>query len=282
MKFAPKFTITAQIAEYLIRIEALKKDIVHLPISPTMVAHLRDTARVESAHYSTKIEGNRLTLEQVNDVIAHKKHFPGKERDEREIKGFYVALDHMEKIATSGGTEISEADIKTLHALVMGEGKLRVQQTPFRDGQNVIREGSTGRIVYLPPESKDVPELMHALVEWINDNVSLVPIAAAIAHYQFATIHPYYDGNGRTARLLATLILRQRGYDLKGICSLDGYYANDLMSYYNHLTVGPSNNYYEGRAEADLTEWVTYFCKGVVESFEAVAAQAKELASRGV
>jgi Fic family protein len=71
-----------------------------------------------------------------------------------------------------------------------------------------------------------------------------IPIIAAIAHYQFATIHPYYGGNGRTARILTTLILHMNGYALKGIYALEEYYAVNLPAYYNALTVGDSHNYY--------------------------------------
>ena len=104
---------------------------------------------------------------------------------------------------------------------------------------------------------------------------------AGIAHYQFATIHPYYDGNGRTARLLTTLILHMGGYGLKGLYSLEEYYARNLGAYYAALTVGPSHNYYEGRAKADLTKWVEYFCTGVAESFESVQHRAGEAAKSG-
>ena len=79
----------------------------------------------------------------------------------------------------------------------------------------------------MPPEAKAVPGLMSELVKWINQQLYEgdlpVPVIAALAHYQFATIHPYYDGNGRTARLLANLILHKAGYGLKGIYSLDEY-----------------------------------------------------------
>src|SRR5208337_3265005 len=100
-------------------------------------------------------------------------------------------------------------------------------------------------------------------------------IRAGIAHYQFATIHPYYDGNGRTARLLATLILHLGGYDLKGLYALEEYYALDLKGYYEALAAGPSHNYYLGRAEADITRWVAYFVAGMAESFEKVQNQAR-------
>jgi Fic family protein len=103
-----------------------------------------------------------------------------------------------------------------------------------------------------------------------------VPIKAGIAHYQFATIHPYYDGNGRTARLLTTLILHLGTYDLKGLYALEEYYARDLKAYYEALTVGPSHNYYLGRADADITQWVAYFIAGMATSFEKVRDQALE------
>lgn len=85
---------------------------------------------------------------------------------------------------------------------------------------------------------------MSDLVEWIDRSMSeelSCPIVAALAHYQFATIHPYFDGNGRTARLLTTLVLHLGGYDLKGLYSLEAYYARNLGAYYQALTVGPSH-----------------------------------------
>jgi Fic family protein len=137
----------------------------------------------------------------------------------------------------------------------------------------------------MPPESKDVPQLMADLVDWINQSASQnelpAPLIAGLAHYQFATIHPYYDGNGRTARLLTTLILHKSGYGLKGIYSLDEHYAKNLDDYYAALNVGASHNYYEGRAEADLTDFLNYFCDGMAEAFTAVEAQARQAAQRG-
>ena len=94
-------------------------------------------------------------------------------------------------------------------------------------------------------------------------------------------IHPYIDGNGRTARLLATLILHKNGYGLKGIYSLEEYYAKDLAAYYRALDIGPSHNYYHGRAEADISGWIEYFCEGMLKSFEKVQIQAHRAQSRG-
>jgi Fic family protein len=160
---------------------------------------------------------------------------------------------------------------QTLHALVMADGRSNVKPTPYRTGQNVIRDGRTRTIIYMPPEAKDVASLMKGMITRINESQDIpCPIVAGIAHYQFATIHPYYDGNGRTARLLTTLILHSGGYDLKGLYSLEEYYARHLGAYYEAISIGESHNYYMGRAEADITQWVEYFIEGMAISFEAV------------
>ena len=279
--FNPTFTITPAVASGLMRIEAVKQAIQTLPITPRVLSNLRETARLFSTHYSTMIEGNRLTQEQVAQVIGGDQHFPGRERDQDEVKGYYAALDEAERLAKRR-EKVSEATVQRLHALVMGGGKTRVRSTPYRDGQNVIRDARSKGIVYMPPEAKDVPWLMEQLITWINQKDELpVPIKAGIAHYQSATIHPYYDGNGRTARLLTAVILHLGSYDLKGLYALEEYYARNLKAYYEALTIGPLHNYYMGRAEADITKWIAYFIEGMATSFEKVRDQALREAEKG-
>lgn len=283
MRFEPKFSITPRIATNLMRMEAARQAVQDLPITLSVLATLRETARLHSTHYSTMIEGNRLTQEQVSKVIERQRHFAGRERDEKEVLGYYAALEKVEHIAISHAS-VSEVHIQTLHGLVMSDGRKKTKPTPYRDGQNVIRDSRSRGIVYMPPEAKDVPPLMKALVSWIaSSRVDSLPcpILAGIAHYQFATIHPYYDGNGRTARLLTTLILHLGGYGLKGLYSLEEYYARNLGGYYEALTIGSSHNYYEGRARADITKWIEYFCEGAAGSFESVRLRAQEAAGRG-
>jgi Fic family protein len=282
IKFSPRYTITPKLAGYLMRIEAARERVSHLPLTPTVLASLRETARLYTTHYSTMIEGNRLKPDQVEEVLKHEGHFPGRERDEHEVKGYYAALTQVEQWAAKA-SPVSEKMIQMLHALVMGDGKAKVTPTPYRDGQNVIRDGRTRGIVYMPPEAKDVPGLMHGMVDWIDISKGIpCPIVAAIAHYQFATIHPYYDGNGRTARLLTTLILHLGGYELKGLYSLEEYYARNLGAYYEAISIGESHNYYMGRAEADITKWVEYFVEGMVVSFENVLKQMVEADKKGL
>ncbi|MGE0006107.1 MAG: Fic family protein [Parvibaculaceae bacterium] len=259
------------------QIEAVRRELEGLVIQPKLLASLRETASLASTHFSTQIEGNRLTLPEVEKARRGAK-FPGRERDEREVKHHFTALAYMEQIAEKP-LLLSEREIQTLHALVM-TGK--PSASAYRTQQNVIRESGSGRIVYLPPEAADVPQLMADLVTWVNtsleDSAYPVPIIAALAHYQFATIHPYLDGNGRTARLLTTLILRRAGYGLGGIYSLDEHYATNLSAYYNALSIG-HHNYYEGRADADVTSFVSYFCDGMDAAFAKIRAVTQKTAA---
>ncbi|MFA7335424.1 MAG: Fic family protein [Candidatus Obscuribacterales bacterium] len=283
IKFKPNYTITAKIASCLMRIEVVKERVTHLPLTPNVLASLRETARLYTTHYSTMIEGNVLSPSQVERVLKHDGHFPGRERDEHEVKGYYAALTQIEEWAlTRKHTTVTETMMQILHALVMAGGRTKIKPSMYRDSQNVIRDGRTQAIIYMPPEATDVPSLMKAMATWISKN-SDVPcsIVAGIAHYQFATIHPYYDGNGRTARLLTTLILHLGGYDLKGLYSLEEYYARNLDAYYNAISIGPSHNYYIGRAEADITKWIEYFVDGVAVSCENVLKRMVEAEAEG-
>jgi Fic family protein len=278
----PAYSITPKVARLLMEIEMARAEVEHTPLPPTVEAELREKARVRSTHYSTRIEGNRLTLAEAEKVIREDRtDFHGRERDVREVRNYWNALLRVEEWAESK-RPVTEELIRRLHALV--ERGPRARPTPYRDGQNVIRDSGSGAIVYMPPEAHDVPALTAGLVRWIKEAEKTgvpVPLIAGLAHYQFVTIHPYYDGNGRTARLLATFLLHRGGYGLHGFFSLEEHHARDLRGYYRALAIHPHHNYYEGRAEADLTSWVEYFIATLAETFEAVRQEARQLAERG-
>ena len=265
------YTFTPAIVRGLMEIEAARQA-VSMTVLPFHVAErLRQQARVRSTHYSTHIEGNRLTLVEAEQVVLAGRRMPGRERDVHEVRNYYRALQQVEEWAGQQ-TPITETLIRRLHALIF-RGP-RAKPTPYRDGQNVIRDSATGAIIYMPPEAGDVPGLMCDLVAWINQAEGKglpIPVIAGLTHYQFATIHPFYDGNGRTARALATLILYRHGYDLGRFYSLEEVYARDLAAYYAALQTHPHHNYYEGRTGADLTGWLTYFIRTMAEVFRQVA-----------
>ncbi len=280
--YAPNFKISPTLVSILLKIDKLKNEILAMPLKEDVLRALRKSAAAQSSHNSTYIEGNKLTLNEVEGLLYRSERVAYNERDEKEVLGYYVAFEDVKGFVESNAP-LSELAIQQIHGLVMAEGAEKVSSSPYRDGQNVIRDSRSGDIVYLPPEAEDVPRLMNDLVHWLIDsekNDFPAPISAAIAHYQFATIHPYYDGNGRTARLFTSWILQRNGYGLKGICSLEGYYAQDLQAYYDAISIGSSHNYYFGRPNADITPWVEYFCQGMLESFQRAKAYAKRLVQK--
>lgn len=279
MAFNPKYTINVNIINLLGKIETSRQVVMASPLTAHMIISLRESAKIASTHHSTYIEGNRLTLDEVRELIKKQTHFPHKQKDEDEVRNYYDALEYVANEALKSN-RLTKSIIQMLHGLSF-HGKAK--PTPYRDGQNVIRSGKL--VVYIPPKAEDVNPLMDDLILWVNQMIKEqlpIPLVAALAHYEFATIHPFYDGNGRTARLLVNFILHQNSYDLKGIYSLEAYYAKDLEAYYGALTVGNDEDYYEGeRSQADLTHFVEYFLKGMAEAFENVKAHAQESNIKG-
>lgn len=278
----PRYTLTPGIVRALMDIEAARAVVDHTPFPPTVAEELRRRARIRSTHYSTRIEGNRLTLAEAEEALSGQRtRFHGRERDVSEVRNYWQALLRVEEWAARG-TPLTENLIQRLHALV--ERGARGRPTPYRNGQNVIRDAETGAIVYLPPEWQEVPALMAGLVEWVEqatrENLP-VPLIAGLAHYQLVTIHPYFDGNGRTARLLATFLLHRGGYGLNGFFSLEEYHARDLAAYYNSLVTHPHHNYHEGRADADLTPWIEYFLEVLATVFGVAMKEALQAAESG-
>ena len=137
-------------------------------LTAPMLDSLRRTARLLSTHFSTQIEGNQLSPLQVQAVVEGEGNFPGRERDEAEVRHYFAALEYVERISEKPAI-LNEKEIRTIHGLVM-TGK--AQLTRYRTAQNVIRDSRTGRTVYMPPEAKDVPGLMKELVAWVNDSVA--------------------------------------------------------------------------------------------------------------
>jgi Fic family protein len=271
----PHYALTLAMARSLMEIEAARAVVEQIPLPPAVQSEFRRQARVRSTHYSTRIEGNRLTLAEAEKIVEGKEvQLHGRERDAGEVRSYWKALLRVEEWAARGD-DLTEEMVRRLHALIEG----RSRPSPYRDGQNVIRDSETGALVYLPPEARDVPVLMAGLVTWVRkarEERLPPPLLAGLAHYQFVTIHPYYDGNGRTARLLATFLLHRDGYGLNGLYSLEERHARDLAAYYGSLAVHPHHNYYEGRDTADLTPWLEYFLGTLTEVF----TRAKEEALR--
>ena len=251
----PRWNYNDRIVQALTEIASASAAVEQHAWSPIVEEEIRFRARLRSTHFSTRIEGNRLTLAEAEDVVRGSRvQFAGRERDVKEVDNYWHAMLQVEAWGREE-SPLSEEIIRKLHAIV--ERGPRRKPSEYRTLQNAIADSESRVLVYLPPEAKDVPRLMADLVEWIRQaEKARVPAAiiAGLAHYQFVTIHPFMDGNGRTARLLATLILHRAGLGLRGFYSLEEYHARDITTYYDQLSTHPHHNYYEGREDVDLTE----------------------------
>lgn len=280
MTYQPQFQINTQLIKLLGRIDAAKTIVDDLNVPLPIEQELRQEASAKMTHYSTKIEGNRLTLKQTkelirgNDVIA-------REIDKREVMNYYDCLEWIFQ-ASKSKMDISERSIKHMHAVIQ-KGILRGKLCgEYREAQNAIYDSKTRRPVYIPPEAKDVPSLMKSFVQWLNQKSDIHSVLkAGVAHYRFVVIHPFMDGNGRTARALATYLLYREGYDLKRFYSLEEYYAEDLRGYYHALQKCHGLNYYDN-PNPDITTWIEYFVKGVAIVFEDVKKTALEAAKQTI
>lgn len=268
MPYQPIYRATPTTIKYLGKIEAAREIVEEMALPIVLEHQFQQEASFRSTHYSTKIEGNRLTLKQTRELLTGKEVI-GRDIDKREVLNYYNCLEWIQNVSKKKEI-LLEKQIKDMHSIIQKgivTGKLRGR---YREAQNAIYDSQTRKVIYFPPEAKDIPQLMKELVEWLNRDTEIHPVLrAGIAHYQLVTIHPFMDGNGRTARALATLILYLEKYDLKGFYSLEEYYAQDLKNYYEELHRCQGLNFYE-KPNPDITTWMDYFMRGVALVFEEV------------
>jgi len=271
--FKPRFRYTNKIVRLLTRISAAREVILNSPLIPRWEVALRREAIIHSVHSSTSIEGNRLSLEQVSN-LARGREIMATRKDRQEVLNYLNVLENIGKLIK--GNSIHEKDILDIHSMVTKDtldnpGDCGV----YRNRYVVVANRLTGEVFFKPPKNEDVPGLIKDLVKWINSEGAkeLDPIIeAGMVHYEFVRIHPFVDGNGRTARVLATLILYLRGFDSKQFFCLDDYYDSDRQSYYRVLQSVDQET-------LDLTKWLEYFIEGVNVSIEVVKKRVIMLSS---
>jgi len=218
-------------------------------------------ASVDAIHYSTKLEGNPLTLEQVTSVLNNKKIKVKNQRDLKEIINYAKARTIINEKYNKGNLLTIKFILELHNILLTGivRGKLKGH---FREKQNVIKDSSTNDIIYLPPEWSEVKKLMKDLVAWTNNSLldqKSPLVIAAIFHYQFVTIHPFLDGNGRLARLLSNFILLSNNYTVSKYSALEKQHEQDRMKYYSSLRKLQGQTYYDVPKDIKLSPWIEYW-----------------------
>ncbi|MDA1316742.1 MAG: Fic family protein [bacterium] len=258
--FNPKFTITHSILTDISKIEAVEEVIRHAPILPLWEKDFREDAIIRSVHHGTHIEGNMLGKSEAEDVLKG-RDVMARARDVQEVINYRNVIDSIDKIAKEKNAIITESRVHNLHKIIVHNILPKEKAGTYRDKRVVIKNSQTGEVTFRPPTPLEVPYLMKEFLQWINritkDDMHPI-LKAGIVHHEFVRIHPYTDGNGRAARILATLVLFIDGYDIRRFFSLEEYYDKDALSYYENLQ----------RASAgDMTAWLEYFTHGASIEF---------------
>ncbi len=255
--FKPKFTITNKINKALLEIERARGFLEAAKLKESWIKEMQSEALILEAHHSTHIEGTRLSLSQAQKILAGKQVKGVRPDDRQELLNYRNAMDFVSEYLDKK-SEITEELIKKIHqTLVKDVRGGALEPGNYRKVQNYVVNSLTGAISYTPPPPEEVPALTKEFVEWLNKEKDVSPILmAGLAQHRFIDIHPFLDGNGRTARVLCTLILYQNGYDFKRLFSLSEFYDKNRGEYYSAIQSVREH-------DMDMTEWLEYFVEGL-------------------
>ncbi|NLZ15508.1 MAG: Fic family protein [Erysipelotrichaceae bacterium] len=256
-----KVKLDSGILNSILEIEKNKNslDLVKIPINLSN-KFIKNTKK-RSSYASNKIEGNPLTYEQADAAIeAKNRHFL---KPEQEIRNYYLALELLEKKLENKEPLSLKLLLEVQKQICEGEPKEKIGlRGAMPPGVLFAVWNDDGTPAYIPPEYSEVPILLDELLKYINDSDDHPLIKAAVIHYQLVTIHPFEDGNGRTARIISSYYLSLNGYGFKNVGSLEEYMSYNIDEYYDSLQMGLPILYYDGRNNPPHGEiWIKYYLK---------------------
>jgi Fic family protein len=215
-------------------------------------------------------EGTQLTLEQSERILAGQKVRGARPDDALELLNYKKAFELVSGYLESG-EPITEALIRQIHKrLVQGVRGNKASPGEYRKIQNYIVNLRTGEKTYTAP--LEVPQMMSDFASWLQKDTVIV---AGIAQFQFVHVHPFVDGNGRTARLLSTLCLYRTGYDFKRLFTISEYYDRDRPAYYKALQDVRERG-------MNMTGWLEYFTEGLGAQMRDVQMTAEHVMRKDV
>lgn len=246
--YRPAFTITNKILKSIGDIEAAKEVILHAPLLPYWEKKFQDDAILRTTHYGTHIEGNELSITQVQKVLDGER-IVARDRDVQEVINYRKVVDF---IGRKKDVRIDEKTILDLHRLTV-EKILEEGGGDYRKKEVVIKNSITGEVSFRPPRAVEVEWQMKDLIDFIHEEKELhAVLKAGIVHYEFVRIHPFLDGNGRVGRALSMLVLFAENYDIREFFSLEEHFDRNAQDYYKALQSVALHN-------GDVTTWLEYF-----------------------
>lgn len=277
--FDPRYIITHTILRNIGSIEASREVVDNAALVPSWEAQFRQDALRRTVHHGTHLEGNELSAEQAERIIvlgetqaepaAAKAGIVGRDRDVQEVINYRRVMDWIDQLEKQKvkGSILHDKTLADLHAMVVYRILPLEQRGVYRKVQVVVKNSQTGEISFRPPPAVEVPFLIGGFFEWLNSEEGRMHhpvLRAGITHYELVRIHPFADGNGRTARALAMLLLYLEGYDVKRFFSMEEYFDRNANDYYTALqSVGEKEAY-------DLTYWLEYFTYGLAVELDKV------------
>jgi len=266
--YQPKYIITEILLARISEAEGLRTKIEAAPVQVAWLESIRLDALVRRAHFSTAIEGNPLTLPEV-EALAGARQVSATDRANREVLNCFAALRWVAR--QPQGQRITVDGVLQLHRLLTTGLLPSPQVGAFKRSRNVIM--SAGRVVYEPPGPGAAAPGTEGLVQWLEQaaNTTHPVIASACAHYEIARLHPFLDGNGRAARALATWVLYHRGFDTQRLFAVDQYFKEDHEGYYQALQRVHKEN-------EDLTSWLEYVALAVLDTLGRTYQRIEQLA----
>lgn len=274
--YSPKYTVSNKLLKNIGAIEASKEVIESAPLVPSFEKQFQSDAIVRTIYHGTHIEGNDLTLIQTKKVLEGQEVF-ARARDIQEVINYRNATQLLDELAVKRG-EYDPEMLKEIHKITVYRIVSDENAGVFRNTQVVIKEEGTDNIIFQPPPFVEVPYLVEDFFAWLNSEVAkdLHPvIKAGIAHYILVAIHPFVEGNGRTVRAFATLIMMREGYDIKRLFSLEESFDSDPGSYYEAFSIVDKQS--KNLGLRDLTPWLEYFTDVLVGELSKIKEKVKKL-----
>ena len=201
------------------------------PLPRVWLGRLRRDLEAEATAASTRIEGVAVTVDEVRSILAGDKPSKVPAEDAQLVDGYRDAMRYVLARADASAFSWQSELILGIQDRVLA-GSWAQGAGRFREGQNWLTNRATGEQVYLPPPAKAVPVLVDEMCAWINASDEPAPVVSAMAHVAIGGIHPFRDGNGRSARIVASLAMYRGGFKAPQFTSLEEWWGRHVEDYY--------------------------------------------------